>query len=420
MAWLLGVFFIATMAFSTLAVIIDPRGMFRMASIDGINAKKFSFFQREHFIKPYQILSFQPRTVLLGNSIANSAFDLQHPALVNSHAYSYGIAGAGTYTNWLTLLHTQDALPETVIYLLDFSAFFAANASQSKQVIEQSDLPHRLYYHADGSQNHGRWLQVIKDYALMLLSWDILHDCLETLQRQDEDGWHLQADGSWGGGSSQVGKPQRKRLLYVEKEIFFRPLLSHPSGLPFFEGKNGENTLAYFQSTIRLLQERNVRTILVIPPSHARIYETLFTQRRWNDYRIWKQQLVSINERIAQELGKPPLPLWDFSGYNAYTTETVPPPGDKLSRMQWFYDSVHFKPALGNKILDVIFGKSDKQHFGQPLTSNTVDAQLEQMSHDHLAYTNTHPDDSQDILDACISVAHNANQCTTSAPINKP
>lgn len=410
-ACLLGTVLSLSVICAAATLLMDPRGLFGLVSIEGINSKKFSFFQREHFIKPYQVIQFQPDTLLLGNSIANSAFDLHHPALANAHVYSYGIAGAGMYTNWLTLLHIQDQLPHTVVLFLDYSAFFAENKSQSKQVIDQSDLPRRLRYHSDGSINHRRPLQVINDYFTALLSWDAIADCLETWRRQNEDGWHLQSDGSWGGGSSQTGKPQRKRFLYVEKEIFLKPLAAQRRDLPFFQAADGENTLAYYEAILNLLQQHNVNTILVIPPAHARLYEALFVQHQWAAYQIWKRQLVAINERLAASTGHTPFRLWDFSGYNPYTTESVPPLNDKQTRMQWFYDSVHFKPALGSNILETLFNPHASPSIGLLLTSATVESQLTRMEQGHLDYASTHPEDVNDIVAACRSVSQNVSAC---------
>ena len=63
--------------------------------------------------------------------------------------------------------------------------------------------------------------------------------------------------------------------------------------------------------------------------------------------------------------------LFDFSGYNEFTTERVPPPADRHSAMRWYWDAGHYKVALGDEMLGVIFG--DAAPFGVALTSSNVE-----------------------------------------------
>jgi len=66
--------------------------------------------------------------------------------------------------------------------------------------------------------------------------------------------------------------------------------------------------------------------------------------------------------------------LFDFSGYNEFTTERVPPPADRHSAMRWHWDAGHYKVALGDEMLGVIFG--DAAPFGVVLTSSNVEQVL--------------------------------------------
>src|SRR4051794_35563137 len=72
--------------------------------------------------------------------------------------------------------------------------------------------------------------------------------------------------------------------------------------------------------------------------------------------------------------------LIDFSGYNEFTTEPVPSDGDRGAQMQWYWESGHYKSALGDHILATIFGV--EQHspaewrFGRDLKPANIDAAL--------------------------------------------
>ena len=84
---------------SILLLLIDPRGIFNFITLKNINEKKFSFFMRETFIKPYQVKTYNPKFVILGNSVASTAFDAKHPYFNSKKTYSYGVAGSGIYIN---------------------------------------------------------------------------------------------------------------------------------------------------------------------------------------------------------------------------------------------------------------------------------------------------------------------------------
>ena len=392
---------------------IDPRGMFNLKATENLYPKKFSFFNNETFIKPYKVIAYTPDFLITGNSIANTAFNPAHPFFAGQKTYSYGMAGAGIYTNYRTYQHILDQPPKKIIHVVDFSAFFSTNPTNNKDFIEKSDTGKRLRFNQSGEKNHSVFLQYIKDYSLLLFSFQIALDSMETIQRQNEDGWFLKEDGTWGGGSSQTGKPQRKRLVYVEKEIFMRPLLSTRKDQPFYLSDQGENTLDYFKKYLAVLYTQNTDTTLLIPPAHARVYETLFVQNRWDNYREWKKAIVLINEELANHHKRPPYPIWDFSGYNQFTTESVPDANDKVTRMQWFYDSVHIKPELGTQVLDTMTTDTQDASFGLKITSLNVDSQLFKMEQDHLAYQKDHPQDSAEIYNLCISILDDNKRCMT-------
>ena len=59
--------------------------------------------------------------------------------------------------------------------------------------------------------------------------------------------------------------------------------------------------------------------------------------------------------------------------YDPYTTETVPPAGDKTTRLRWFWEPTHFQRALGDVMLHRVF-QGTPADFGAPLTVATVDA----------------------------------------------
>ena len=57
-----------------------------------------------------------------------------------------------------------------------------------------------------------------------------------------------------------------------------------------------------------------------------------------------------------------------LTGYNSFTTESVPAPGDKHTQVTWYWEPGHFRPSLGDAIIARIYGRGDTG-FGSLLTS---------------------------------------------------
>jgi hypothetical protein len=80
---------------------------------------------------------------------------------------------------------------------------------------------------------------------------------------------------------------------------------------------------------------------------------------------------------------------WDFLEYASYTTEPVPPPGDRITRPRWFWESVHFTPALGEIMLQRVFHDTPAD-FGAPLTLARVDARNQLVREQQRAFVGWH------------------------------
>jgi len=100
---------------------------------------------------------------------------------------------------------------------------------------------------------------------------------------------------------------------------------------------------------------------------------------------------------MAEELGRPPFPLWDFSGYNRYSSEPVP--SRKYQPMRWWWDPVHFKTGLGDLVLNRVFGLGvgvADSDLGVRLDTEGLQAQLVHWRQAEQAYRAAH---AQDIIE---------------------
>ncbi|MBT6050167.1 MAG: hypothetical protein HOG49_25505, partial [Candidatus Scalindua sp.] len=135
---------------------------------------------------------------------------------------------------------------------------------------------------------------------------------------------------------------------------------------------------------------------------HARQSETIVARGIWNDFEKWKRKLVELNEQVALEQNRELFPIWDFSGYNSYTTESVTENGDKESTMQWYWESSHYKKELGDLVLDRIFNYKHPDRvvnddFGVLLNSDTIEPHLRQIRNDQLLWRQSYTEDVAEI-----------------------
>ena len=101
----------------------------------------------------------------------------------------------------------------------------------------------------------------------------------------------------------------------------------------------------------------------------------------WPQFEQLKREVLQLNVANAASAGKPPFPLWDFSGYNSINTEPVPAIDDNRSRMKYFFDGTHSTPLLGKLVQDVIFsvssaGAQAPEDFGVRLLTGNIESLL--------------------------------------------
>jgi hypothetical protein len=115
---------------------------------------------------------------------------------------------------------------------------------------------------------------------------------------------------------------------------------------------------------------------MFISPSH--VIHWLLVQRMglWPRFQQLKRELVKINIDEARRVGRDPFPLWDFSGVNSVTVEPVPPDGED-EHMEWFWESVHYKAALGDVILENVLARQERSGVIDDFGVNLVQIDLE-------------------------------------------
>src|SRR5574337_907320 len=133
---------------------------------------------------------------------------------------------------------------------------------------------------------------------------------------------------------------------------------------------------------------------ILIPPSHAWHWQTLWESGLWPRFEEMKRLLVSVNAMEAERVGREAFPVWDFSGSDGPALEPLPTtPG---ASMKWFWELVHFKEALGEVLLSRVTGMPIDDpaltNFGVRLDTSNIEAQMSRLRDLQQDFAADHPE----------------------------
>jgi len=119
----------------------------------------------------------------------------------------------------------------------------------------------------------------------------------------------------------------------------------------FSEGRSDPST-DELERMVPLLRSRGIDVIVVVNPVWSRRFLTFNPQT----YEAWLRDVLAITGGF-----------WDFSGVNPVTAD-----------MSNYYDSGHFTPAIGDRVLDTVYRKS-RNGFGVWVDASNIDRRVTKM-----------------------------------------
>lgn len=344
----------------------NPFSLFNPPSIARLNVTKPGYIEHLRLTHAYRVAADKPDCIVLGTSRTGRGLRPDHPALARLHCYNLSLPAISMYEMRRYLQHAQAVRPLTLAILsIDFRVFNTP-ADHSGAFVEA-----RLAVDSDGIPSHNLFSAQIPDMVAALLSISAVEASLDSIRRQ---GWvkdSLRRDGLWvqlddhydhaAGFEAYTSNTLRRFAEASGQEHVFQDNLNH------------------FRLMLREAYAANIDLRLLIPPSHAWHWQSLYTSGLWPRFEEMKRHLVTINGEEAQRAQRSPYPTWDFSGSWGPSLEAVP--RDKHARMHWFWEPVHFKTTLGDLLLDRIMDtgppNSASPLFGVKLDAATLPAHLE-------------------------------------------
>jgi hypothetical protein len=194
-------------------------------------------------------------------------------------------------------------------------------------------------------------------------------------------------------------------FLVSERDYLAQGYRFYPAWSFSFQNAKGDSTIERFRSVVALARQEHVQLVLFFSPSHARDWETIRAAGLWNEFETLKREIVRIlEEDHGKHPQEPAFVLWDFSGYNTFTTEDVPPLGD-FTPMRWYWESAHYKKELGDVVLDRMFTNRATSDFGVVIDVSNVEARIREVREEQRRYHVTHAADVREIDDLARTVA---------------
>jgi tetratricopeptide (TPR) repeat protein len=375
-------------------VIVDPFWRFDLVSIRGFNAQRPVFSSYARMGKAGVDCRIRPAQVALGTSRAEVGIDPSYPAWnsVAGPVYNFALAGLGLKELTMMFTHAVSVSPnlKRATIGLDFLMF---NANREAVVFGTEVLdfdPERLLkgpsdsclrsllYDADSFLGITGLFYSFKTVMEQRSDRDTTNfdNAMAWLSLYNKDGFRDQFDTL----SNLIPIRGSRGLFLDAQEVAYvghvwRPA---PDKRYCFARPGQPDTTQVFRDFVDDIYRSGVDVRLYLEPMHARMMLALQDAGLWPQFEDWKRGVVAILDEEARKLGKPPLPLFDFSGFNSVTDDVIPPPDDRSRKVKFFWEPSHYKKAAGDLILDRILGYAPPDHhlpddFGTKLSPANIE-----------------------------------------------
>jgi hypothetical protein len=364
-------FFIGSLALTagmvSFNLLIDPMDAFRIIKIPHINLYKTRYDSLSRFGKPLQAELFQPTRVAMGSSRVMLGIPMDHGSWNEGKGFNFGITSASIRTVADLFEHVtqvsdvSDALISTDLFMFD--------------IHQQPAYPHQLAHQNESptdalSRRTGTLAEALFPVNITVAS-------LKTLVKQSKKHDKYLPSGQ--------ANPEHERQRSIDDGYENRFLQFEDSLVRLSWARCRENIFLFenarynsFSNLDRILEraaEKHIKLRFFISPVHARTLEAMSAAGHWPVFEQMKINLVEHIDHAKKEHPSLDVALWDFSGYNQFTTEPIPQnPGDAMS---WYYDSSHFSNELGKVLLDNIYLTSPSQKFGVKIDIDNIKTHLQ-------------------------------------------
>ncbi len=351
----------------------DPWGYFR---INGFRSSSFlgdRVWGEERFRKALLLPAVRAETLIAGTSRVGMGFDVDDPDIQRylGRSFNLGISAA-TFDEMDAYIRYAigNQAPRTLLIGLDFGEFFTTSHGSSSFL----DL---------GDSQSASYLGPLQRFGYALWSKGTLYNMMRmTFSAHDSSLYGTYNKANWIEWIRELGL--HGSTLKAEEAIV--AVWKQKSDWTASAGR--------LASLDRLLNDAcnlNIKVKLFISPYHVRQLLLFDSVELWESFLSWKRKVTEIVEQRDQASCR--LMLMDFSRITSFTSESFSSVEDKQNSVEWYFESSHYKPALGVKIVERLWGmESAPVDFGVELNSETIEQEILQMRNELKRYKEDHPE----------------------------
>lgn len=294
-------FFSVFLGIALFTLVMDPFEIYSVPLIKGLNDNKYP--DQDRLLSAINIIKHKPKLIVLGTSRVRNLSSIDKYSEKGS-AYNAFFPGADFNEIYAYFLHTLHVQPDlkTVIVGIDLFSF---NPKRKPAV---SFTPDRLFKESI----------TIKDIKNTLISFRALINACQTLLY------------------SALSLEKENPILQLGEKEYLKTMLANEENYKNFTVS--EEKVQKFQSLVAICKQKDIDLKVFICPVKAMYWDFYFNNDLWRHVEELKKQLCAIH------------PIWDFSGFNPITTETL-----KCDESLYFECS-HFTPYTGSLLLQRMFG----------------------------------------------------------------
>jgi len=362
-------FFIATILFALILTLInvsiDPQGIYHTRT----TYKAIDNRLLGRLANGFNIRFHDYDTVIAGTSRVQSGIDPRSDAFHGASVYNVSLGDTDINEIVTMLSFTLEHQPhlKTLYVGLDLHPF------------SKHRYPHISYQDAPFNPKNSIWLKWMQyNFSIDAITDDIK----ATFKRDSERYWvngHYHSD-------ARVDYPKMTHFILWH-------YMQEPSMFGCFEYDHQK--MQALESILKKFVNKGVDVHLFISPQHAKNLMMLDLLNQFDTYFHWMRETLNLCDTL-NSLEKNSCDLWNFSGFNAITTERIA--DDNKTQMQHYFETSHYKDNVGELIIQTIATKHPINRFGQQMTDASIDAIINTMQFNIKHYKTQASKDFNDLI----------------------